>query len=159
MRRRIQTDVLIAHPQGLQYADLANFENRLYTNNAIAQSERDSVMRDRLAFDALDDAARAATWNSYSPGYRSRLGLDTGYYGSQYGRSVSYDPAYSAFGYYSNPGGSARGLCSLSPPRTDTSRGLPRLVLRQRLLARLRQPKLLSALVFEHAARPDWQPA
>ena len=96
--------MLNAPPQGLQYADLARFENRLYTNNAIAQSERDSIMRDRLAFDALDDAARASTWNSYSPGYRSRLGLDTGYYGSQYGTGVSYDPAYSAFGYHANPG-------------------------------------------------------
>ena len=75
-------------------------------------------MRDRLAFDALDDAARASTWNSYSPGYRSRLGLDTGYYGSQYGRGVSYDPAYSAFGYYSNPGESARALRSRA--QTDT---------------------------------------
>jgi hypothetical protein len=57
-------------------------------------------MRDRLAFDALDDAARASQWSSYSPTYRSRLGLDTGYYSSQYGGGL-YDPSYSAFGYSS----------------------------------------------------------
>lgn len=83
----------------LQYGDLASFESSLYANQAYNDIERDSIFRDRLAFDALDDAARMSAYGSYSPSMRSRLGLDNGYWGSVYGGGYSsfYDPAYSGW--------------------------------------------------------------
>lgn len=63
-------------------------------------------MRDRLAFDALSESEALSRWNSYSPSMRSRLGLDTGYYGHRFGGGL-YDPAYSAFGYQSSLGRSS----------------------------------------------------
>lgn len=49
-----------------------------------------------MAFESLDDAARRSTWNSYSPGMRDRLGLNSGYWGSQLG-GRAYDPSYDAW--------------------------------------------------------------
>lgn len=78
----------------LQYADLASFSNDLYGNSALSSAERDSIWRERSAFDALDDAARLSAYNSYSPSTLTRLGLSSGYWGNQYGGNGMYDPYY-----------------------------------------------------------------
>lgn len=97
----------------LRYSDLANYENRLYTDQAISAAERQSLLADRMAWEALDDSARLAKWNTWDDGYRSRLGLSDGYWGSRYGNSVHgsgsgytgyggstmYDPMYAAYGW------------------------------------------------------------
>lgn len=97
----------------LRYSDLANYENRLYTDQAISAAERQSLLADRMAWEALDDSARLAKWNTWDDGYRSRLGLSDGYWGSRYGSSVygsgsgyngyggstMYDPMYAAYGW------------------------------------------------------------
>lgn len=92
----------------MRYSDLANFENRLYADPAIGQAERQSIMADRMAWEALDDSARLSQWNNWDDGYRSRLGLSDGYWGSRYGSDLYgnhygsgswYDPMYAAYGW------------------------------------------------------------
>lgn len=87
----------------LRYSDLANYENRLYADQAISAAERQSLLADRMSWEALDDAARLSKWNSWDDGYRSRLGLSDGYWGSRFGNlggySAMYDPMYAAYGW------------------------------------------------------------
>lgn len=87
----------------LRYSDLANYENRLYADQAISAAERQSLLADRLSWEALDDSARLSKWNSWDDGYRSRLGLSDGYWASRFGNqggySTLYDPMYAAYGW------------------------------------------------------------
>lgn len=95
----------------LRYSDLASYENRLLTDQAISQAERQSLLADRMNWEALDDSARLAKWSSWDDGYRNRLGVGDGYWGQRYGRSLGsgfgglgngssmYDPMYAAYGW------------------------------------------------------------
>lgn len=89
----------------LRYSDLANYENRLYSDQAISAAERESLLANRMSWEALDDSARLAQWNTWDDGYRNRLGVADGYWGSRYANTLGgvgssmYDPMYAAYGW------------------------------------------------------------
>ncbi|KAM0788395.1 hypothetical protein ACM66B_001533 [Microbotryomycetes sp. NB124-2] len=66
-------------------ADLMHYQRQLELDTALHDSERMRRWEERLRLEALNDVERRLRYQTMEPMLRSRLGLTTGYWSSQYG--------------------------------------------------------------------------